>query len=53
MMIGEDPQASARALAVERIVGDLVKAFCKGAAKIEKKIRDAQSGGAEGAPAPR
>jgi len=41
VMIGEDPQATARALAIDRIVQDLTKAVCKGGDKLEKKIREA------------
>ena len=49
---GEDPQATARALALERIVDDLRKAMCKGTDKLDKKIKAALAA-AEGTPAPR
>jgi hypothetical protein len=42
VMIGEDPQAYARARAIERIVGDVRKALCGSAG--EKRIRQALSG---------
>jgi hypothetical protein len=39
--VGEDPQATARAEAIDRIVNDLAKALGCGGAKLERKIRDA------------
>ena len=47
---GEDPQASARALAVERIVDDLGKVMCKGTDKLDKKIKAALAASEEPPP---
>jgi hypothetical protein len=41
MVLGEDPQASARQLAIERIVSDLSKTFCRNADKLARKIKAA------------
>lgn len=48
MVLGEDPQASARQLAIDRIVSDLSKTFCRGADKLGRKIKAAMPDG--GAP---
>ena len=49
---GEDPQATARTLAVEQIVDDLGKAMCKSPEKLDKKIKAALAAG-EPPPPPR
>ena len=41
LVLGEDPQVTARQLAIERIVSDLQKAYCRGGAKFLRKIQDA------------
>jgi hypothetical protein len=41
MILGEDPQATARQEAIDRIVRDLAKAFCRGGDKLAKKIKAA------------
>ena len=41
MVLGEDPQASARQLAIERIVHDLSKTFCRSTDKLARKIKAA------------
>jgi len=49
---GEDPQATARTLAVEQIVDDLGKVMCKSTEKLDKKIKAALAA-ADGLPPPR
>jgi hypothetical protein len=39
MILGEDPQATAREEAIDRIVRDLSKAFCRSTDKLAKKIK--------------
>lgn len=39
--VGEDPQTTARAEALDRVVNDLTKALGCGGAKLERKIREA------------
>jgi len=39
LILGEDPQATAREEALERIVRDLSKLFCRGTEKLGKKIK--------------
>jgi hypothetical protein len=41
LVLGEDPQVTARADAIDQIVSALTKAFCRGGAKQESKIREA------------
>jgi hypothetical protein len=41
LVLGEDPQVTARADAIQQIVTALTKAFCRGGAKQEAKIRQA------------
>jgi len=41
MVLGEDPQVTARAQAIDRIVSDLTRALCKKRRATEEKIRDA------------
>jgi hypothetical protein len=41
LVLGEDPQVTARQLAIERIVSDLRKAYCRGGAKLLRKIQKA------------
>lgn len=52
VMVGEDPQMMARSEAVDRIVADLTKTYCKGGDKLERKIKAALAAPAEG-PTPR
>jgi hypothetical protein len=53
LVLGEDPQVTARSRAIEQIVSALKKAFCRGGAKQEGKIREALAAANEDAPAPR
>ena len=51
--VGEDPQATARAEAIEHIVNDLAKALGCGGAKLERKIREALGTAGQPASGPR
>ena len=53
MVLGEDPQATARAQAIERIVSDLTRALCKNRGKTDEKIRAALAEVPEDPPPPR
>lgn len=50
MIPGEDAAAVARQLAVERIVSDLRKAYCRGGAKLQRKVERALAETAPQAP---
>jgi hypothetical protein len=53
MILGEDPQATARAEVIDSIVADLARGLGCGGAKLTRKVRDALGGVGEAAPAPR